>query len=80
MKTGAPRILVADDQSDVIEALRLLLKGEGYQTEAVTSPAAIYLRLEQANTSDPAHKALLLHEQYLLVQKGKKNYYLVKSV
>jgi CheY-like chemotaxis protein len=41
MKTGAPRILVADDQSDVIEALRLLLKGEGYQTEAVTSPAAI---------------------------------------
>src|SRR4051794_20100453 len=29
---------------------------------SVTSPAAIYLRLEQANTSDPAHKALLLHE------------------
>jgi tyrosyl-tRNA synthetase len=25
-------------------------------------------------------KSLLLHEQYLLVQKGKKNYYLVKAV
>src|SRR6185312_6107904 len=35
-----PRILIADDQADIIEALRLLLKGEGYQTEAVKSPAA----------------------------------------
>ena len=26
-----PRILVADDQADVREALRLLLKGEGYR-------------------------------------------------
>jgi len=32
------RILIADDQPDVLEALRLLLKGEGYQTEAVSSP------------------------------------------
>lgn len=37
---NAPRILIADDQQDVLEALRLLLKGEGYQIEAVTSPAA----------------------------------------
>ena len=29
-----PRILVADDQPDVVEALRLLLKGEGYVIEA----------------------------------------------
>jgi sigma-B regulation protein RsbU (phosphoserine phosphatase) len=35
-----PRILIADDQPDVLAALRLLLKGAGYQTEAVTSPAA----------------------------------------
>ncbi len=34
----APRTLIADDQPDVLEALRLLLKGEGYQTEAVTTP------------------------------------------
>ena len=27
---AAPRILIADDQPDVLEALRLLLKGEGY--------------------------------------------------
>jgi DNA-binding NtrC family response regulator len=36
-----PRILVADDQTDVLEALRLLLKAEGWDLEAVSSPAAI---------------------------------------
>jgi len=36
-----PRVLIGDDQFDVIEALRLLLKGEGYEIEAVASPAAI---------------------------------------
>ncbi len=36
------RILIADDQRDVLEALRILLKGEGYQTEAVTSLAGIF--------------------------------------
>ena len=42
MKTGTnPRVLIADDQTDVLEALRLLLKSEGYQSEAVTSPAAV---------------------------------------
>ena len=35
-----PRILIADDQSDLIDALRLLLKGEGMAMEAVTSPEA----------------------------------------
>lgn len=34
------RILIADDQPDVVEALRLLLKGEGYEAEGVGSPAA----------------------------------------
>jgi DNA-binding NtrC family response regulator len=46
MKTGMSRILIADDQKDVLEALRLLLKGEGYQIEAVNSPAGIMGLLE----------------------------------
>lgn len=46
MKTGAARVLISDDQADVLEALRLLLKGEGYQIEAVTSPAAVLSALE----------------------------------
>src|SRR5688572_264080 len=36
-----PRILVADDQSDVVEALRLLLKGEGFDVETASSPAGV---------------------------------------
>ena len=35
-----PRILIADDQPDLIDALRLLLKAEGINMEAVTSPEA----------------------------------------
>ncbi len=35
------RVLVCDDQADVLEALRLLLKGEGWQAVAVDSPQAL---------------------------------------
>jgi sigma-B regulation protein RsbU (phosphoserine phosphatase) len=41
MATIPPRILIADDQPDVLNALRLLLKGQGYETEAVSSPAEL---------------------------------------
>jgi len=34
-----PRILIADDQQDVLDALRLLLKSHGYHIETVNSPA-----------------------------------------
>src|SRR5882757_6827099 len=40
------RILVADDQPDVLEALRLLLKGEGYLIDTVKSPAAVIIAVE----------------------------------
>jgi DNA-binding NtrC family response regulator len=36
--TRSPRILIADDQRDVREALRLLLKGEGFETATAMSP------------------------------------------
>ncbi len=42
-----PRVLIADDQPDILEALRLLLKGHGYITEAVTSPAALFTAISQ---------------------------------
>src|SRR6266496_6714520 len=41
-----PRILVADDQKDILEALKLLLKGEGYDVQAVTSPRALLSTVE----------------------------------
>jgi FixJ family two-component response regulator len=36
-----PRTLIADDQADVLAALHLLLKGEGFQTDTVDSPEAV---------------------------------------
>ena len=46
---GAPgaRALIADDQPDVVTALRLLLRGAGYQTEGVNSPAAVLEAIKQ---------------------------------
>jgi len=41
------RVLIADDQRDVLEALRILLKGEGHQTESVTSISGIFNALQQ---------------------------------
>lgn len=41
------RVLVADDQADVLEAIRLLLKGEGYELEMVNSPAALLAALSR---------------------------------
>ena len=42
-------ILIADDQTHVIEALRLLLKGEGYRSESATSPAGVLSAVESRN-------------------------------
>jgi DNA-binding NtrC family response regulator len=42
----AARILIADDQEDVLSALRLLLKSEGYRAETVNSPAKALAALE----------------------------------
>jgi phosphoserine phosphatase RsbU/P len=42
-----PRTLIADDQPDVRAALRLLLKGAGYQTEAADSPKAVLEAIKQ---------------------------------
>jgi CheY-like chemotaxis protein len=36
-----PRILIADDQPDILSALRLLLKREGFEVASATSPAGV---------------------------------------
>jgi len=45
-ESSTPTILIADDQAAVLEALRFLVKGEGYRSEAATSPAAVIDALE----------------------------------
>jgi DNA-binding NtrC family response regulator len=45
--TSADRVLVADDQRDVLEALRLLLKGEGFAIETAASPPGVLAAVEK---------------------------------
>src|SRR5271167_4311378 len=40
------RVLIADDQRHVLDALQLLLKGCGFSTEAVTHPAHVLSALQ----------------------------------
>src|SRR6516162_5392537 len=47
MVTTPTRILIADDQADVVNALRLLLKAEGYETEAVMTAAELLRIVEE---------------------------------
>src|SRR5687767_998185 len=41
-----PRILIADDQADVLAALSLLLKGERFQIETASSPEGVLKSIE----------------------------------
>ncbi len=56
---SAPHILVADDQADVLEAVRLLLKGHGFDVDTVSSPAAALAALERRD-----YDAMLLDMNY----------------
>jgi DNA-binding NtrC family response regulator len=53
MPQAPPRILIADDQPDILEALRLLLKGEGFVVETVSAPSAL-LRAAECTEFDVA--------------------------
>ena len=45
--TDAPVVLIADDQPDVVEALRLLLKAEGFKTLTAHVPEGVMAQLER---------------------------------
>lgn len=45
--TDAPTVLIADDQPDVVEALRLLLKAEGFKTLTAHVPEGVMAQLER---------------------------------
>ncbi|MFB3920481.1 MAG: sigma-54-dependent transcriptional regulator [Terriglobia bacterium] len=52
-ETALARILIADDQPDILESLRLLLKTEGFAVQTVASPAAVVAAVE-SNDFDAA--------------------------
>src|SRR5215470_14317278 len=45
----SPRILIADDQPHVLDALQLLLKNEGFVPETASSPAAVVEAVQKRN-------------------------------
>jgi len=47
--TPATRVLIADDQKDVLEALKLVLKGQGFDVDTVMSPGAILSAVEKSD-------------------------------
>ena len=47
--TDTGLVLVADDQADVLEALRILLKAEGFEIATANSPPHILSSIEQAD-------------------------------
>jgi sigma-B regulation protein RsbU (phosphoserine phosphatase) len=59
MSVPSARVLVADDQADVLEAVRLLLRRSGLEGDFVTSPTAVLDRLR-----DQAYELLLLDLNY----------------
>src|SRR5450755_2168400 len=58
-KLGRPRILAADDQQHVLEALELLLRPQGYDVETARSPALVRDAL-----STGSYDALLIDLNY----------------
>ncbi len=49
MVSATPRVLVADDQPDILQALRLLLKAEGFVADTTTSPGGVLSALERSD-------------------------------
>jgi phosphoserine phosphatase RsbU/P len=57
-------ILIAEDQPDVSEALRLLLKGAGYKTEWANSPARVLQLIEERALDQFTFDAVLVDLNY----------------
>jgi len=47
--TPGTRVLIADDQKDVLEALKLVLKGQGFDVDTAMSPGAILSAVEKSD-------------------------------
>ena len=71
MPTRQPRIFVADDQRDVVESLRLLLKGEGYAAETFANPESLVTALRE-RTADAVLMDLNYTRDTTAVSRGSR--------
>jgi len=74
--TDTSRLLIADDQRDVLDALKLLLKGEPFAVETATSPAAVL-----AAVGKSSFDALLIDLNYTRdTTSGKEGLELLRGI
>ena len=82
---GVPSVEAAKDSllnSDVVTLLTetKIFPSKGEARKMLTG-GGVFINKEKVNSvDDKIMKGQLLHDKYLLVQKGKKNYFLVKAV
>lgn len=75
-EASASRVLIADDQRDVLDALKLLLKGEPFAVETASSPAAAV-----AAVGKSAFDALLIDLNYTRdTTSGKEGLELLRAI
>lgn len=73
---NSPNILVADDQADILQALRILLRGEGCKVKTVTTPEEALEALELA----PYDVALIDLNYARDTTSGKEGLDLIRSI
>ncbi len=69
-----PRVLLADDQLSVLKALRLLLKGEGFEIETAASATLVLEAIgrQDFDVEDSRHRYLVVRilEQQRILDRG----------
>jgi DNA-binding NtrC family response regulator len=60
MRHASARLLVADDARDILDALELLFRSEGYEVSTAASPAAVLAAVEERD-----YDALLMDMNYM---------------
>ena len=76
MSSEAPRILVVDDDEDILVAARLLLKQQGYAVRTETDPAAIPNVLKE----DPPAVVLLDMNFTQDAASGREGFYWLQQI
>jgi tyrosyl-tRNA synthetase len=78
VETGKDKLLNDDIVTLLTETKIFPSKGEARK---MLTGGGVFINKEKViKPDDKVNAANLLHDKYLLVQKGKKNYYLVKAV
>jgi len=76
MPEKRPRVLIADDQPEVLSALSVICSAEGYETASVDSPPAVISRIE-----DQDFDLVLMDLNYAGQRtSGEEGWYLLKEI